>query len=141
MKKSQWNFNHLKPNEFNCKCKNCLGKDSGLNMDLDFMESLAMARASSNVRFRIKRGSGFRCKAHNKKIGGASGSEHTKGLAVDIPYYNKRECYRIIYGLILSGFKRIQVYEYKNKKGRGWVHVDKSKSKSKPKEWFSIKKV
>jgi hypothetical protein len=141
MEKSEWNFNHFSSNEFDCHCKDCQGKDTGLNMDKSFMEFLSMARASANVPFRIKKGCGYRCKSHNKKIGGASSSEHCYGLAVDIPYYNKKECFRIGYGLINAGFKRIQIYEYKNKKGRGWIHADKSNSKSKPKEWLSIKKV
>jgi hypothetical protein len=110
-------------------------------MDKDFMDFLQMARSYSGVPYRIRKGSGWRCKEHNKEMGGSKDSEHPKGRGVDIPYYNKHECYRIIYGLIMAGFKRIQVYSYKNKKGYGWVHADRSKLKSKPKEWFSVKEV
>lgn len=141
MKKSEWDYNHFESSEFDCHCADCKGKDTGLEMDKNFMESLSMARASAQVPFRIQKGCGYRCETHNKKIGGSETSEHCKGLAVDIPYYNEQECLRIIYGLINAGFKRIQIYEYKNKKGRGWIHVDKSRMEFKPQEWLSIKHV
>lgn len=141
MKKSDWKFSKFKSTEFDCHCPGCKELNTGLNMDVDFMKRLQEARMFSDTPYRIKKGCGYRCRPHNKAIGGVSASEHIKGLAVDIPYYNKKECLRIVYGLTSSGFKRIQIYEYKNKKGRGWIHVDKSNSKSKPHEWLSIKKV
>ena len=141
MKKEDWIFSRFTSQEFDCHCPRCKKLNTGLNMDKDFMDFLQMARNYSGVPYRVKKGSGWRCRERNKEIGGSSLSEHCKGLAVDVPYYNKKECQRIVYGLEMAGFKRIQVYSYKNKKGYGWVHVDKSKSKSKPKEWFSVKVV
>jgi uncharacterized protein YcbK (DUF882 family) len=138
MNKEDWIYKRFLSQEFDCHCPRCKGLNTGLNMDKDFMDFLQMARNYSGVPYRISKGCGFRCKDHNAEIKGSSpSSEHCKGLAVDIPYYNKKECQRIVYGLEMAGFKRIQVYKYKGKHS-GWVHTDKSKLKSKPKEWFSI---
>lgn len=142
MRKSDWKYSHFKSDEFDCHCKRCKGKDTGLNMNKNFMESLSVSRSHSDVPYRIKKGCGFRCKLHNAEIKGSSKtSEHVNGLAVDIPFYSTIELMKIVRGLIWGGFSRIKIYSRKKNKQRGWVHADKSKSKIKPKEWFTIKEV
>lgn len=67
----------------------------------------------------IKVNSGFRSKLVNKKVGGASNSQHTKGEAVDITGGNKTEN-KMIYEIIKSLGKYDQLineYDY------SWIHI------------------
>lgn len=70
---------HFSTHEFECKGQNCCGNSSPMNPEyLRFLD-----------RFREKLGepwiitSGFRCRTHNQRIGGASNSLHTWGVASD----------------------------------------------------------
>jgi uncharacterized protein YcbK (DUF882 family) len=137
---NKWDHRHFKPEEFDCHCKSCKGKQTGLKyMDYSFMSKLDYARMVSGVAYDIKKGCGYRCKKHNKKIGGSRTSLHPEGKASDIPFKNKSICYKILKGLIVADFRRIQVYQRED--GSGWVHVDTYKGKSKPNQWFSIKAI
>lgn len=67
----------------------------------------------------IKVNSGYRSKLVNKKVGGASNSQHTKGEAVDITGGNKTEN-KMIYEIIKNLGKYDQLineYDY------SWVHI------------------
>ena len=67
----------------------------------------------------IKVNSGFRSKLVNKKVGGASNSQHTKGEAVDITGGNKTEN-KMIYEIIKNLGKYDQLineYDY------SWIHI------------------
>lgn len=68
----------FKLNEFDCKCSRC----STVLLDTDLVNKLQKIRdhfgASVNVN------SGYRCKAHNKEVGGSASSHHVKGMAADI---------------------------------------------------------
>ena len=67
----------------------------------------------------IKVNSGFRSKLVNKKVGGASNSQHTKGEAVDITGGNKVEN-KMIYEIIKNLGKYDQLineYDY------SWIHI------------------
>lgn len=67
----------------------------------------------------IKVNSGYRSKLVNKKVGGASNSQHTKGEAVDITGGNKTEN-RMIYEIIKNLGKYDQLineYDY------SWIHI------------------
>lgn len=67
----------------------------------------------------IKVNSGYRSKLVNKKVGGASNSQHTKGEAVDITGGNKTEN-KMIYEIIKSLDKYDQLineYDY------SWIHI------------------
>ena len=67
----------------------------------------------------IKVNSGYRSKLVNKKVGGASNSQHTKGEAVDITGGNKTENKRI-YEIIKNLGKYDQLineYDY------SWIHI------------------
>ena len=66
----------------------------------------------------VKVNSGYRCKSHNKKVGGAPKSKHVSGIAADI---------------VVKNVKAADVYEYLDKKypdkyGIGkyktWTHID-----------------
>lgn len=68
--------------EFKCKCggKYCTGYPAEVKKDL--VDNLQKVR--SHYKKSITITSGLRCKTYNSKIGGVSGSSHTKGEAVDI---------------------------------------------------------
>jgi uncharacterized protein YcbK (DUF882 family) len=137
---NQWDHRYFKPEEFDCHCKECKGKDTGLkNMDSAFMGKLDYARMVSGVAYAVKKGCGYRCKSHNKSVGGSRTSLHPEGKAADIPFKNKTICYKILKGLFVADFRRIQVYQRSD--GSGWIHVDTYKGKSKPNQWFSIKAI
>lgn len=131
---------HFKSGEFDCHCDNCKDKNTGeLKMNSDFVEKLDYARINSNVSYDIKNGCGYRCEDHNKNIGGSETSLHPEGKAADIPFKDKTKCFKILYGLFMAGFKRIQVYQRKN--GSGWIHCDTYKGSDKLNIWFSIKAI
>ena len=97
--------------EFACKC-GCGFK--GISKKL--VEELQILRDTLNAPITIN--SGCRCEAHNKKVGGAVDSQHTKGIAADI---------------VVKGFKPETVYQlleqrHPNTYGLGlyktWVHID-----------------
>ena len=80
---------NFKTSEFKCKCNNCIG-----------MTEIHQLRWESRLKpilERIRHGlgdepiyinSGVRCKAHNKRVGGARNSMHLDGLAADIRHHS-----------------------------------------------------
>ena len=68
---------NFKVSEFACKC-GC----ATLKVDEKLVTYLQKIRCHFGVPITIN--SGYRCETHNKKVGGASGSRHTKGQACDI---------------------------------------------------------
>jgi hypothetical protein len=72
--------NNFKSTEFDCKCKYSDCKKTLI--DLDGVECLQKARDLVGKPITIN--SGFRCKTHNKKVGGVSSSLHLKGTAFDL---------------------------------------------------------
>lgn len=69
---------HFKQSEFDSP--DVVG--SGVNMDFEFLVRLDGLRGLMGIPFKIN--SGFRTLEHNRKIGGATGSPHRKGMAADI---------------------------------------------------------
>ena len=84
------------------------------------IDMLEVARATSLIPFHIN--SGYRCRKHNKKVGGNRLSAHKKGLAADIRAKTSKDRYRIINGLIDAGFTRIGI-------AKTFIHVDIDSSK------------
>lgn len=70
---------NFKSTEFDCHGKNCCGITK---IDSDLVGFLQMIRANFGVAVVIN--SGYRCKDHNKAVGGASKSKHLEGKAADI---------------------------------------------------------
>ncbi|MGL5013641.1 MAG: D-Ala-D-Ala carboxypeptidase family metallohydrolase [Bacteroidales bacterium] len=68
---------YFKRKEFACKCGNC-GFDA---VDVVLLDLLTMIREHFGQPVTIT--SGCRCPEHNKKVGGASGSQHKLGKAAD----------------------------------------------------------
>lgn len=70
---------NFKSSEFDCHGKNCCNKTL---IDENLIAWLQKIREHFNASININ--SGYRCVVHNKNIGGANGSHHTKGMAADI---------------------------------------------------------
>ena len=88
---------------------------SGQNMDAQFLEKLDMLRGACGFPFKIN--SGYRSKLHNAKVGGKSGSSHTKGLAVDIHCTESSKRCKIVQHALNMGITRIGI-------ANTFVHLD-----------------
>lgn len=71
---------YFKYSEFNCKCGKCERPEGVPSKEL--VDILTKIRKHYNQPVIIN--SGYRCEAHNKKVGGSANSQHFKGSAVDI---------------------------------------------------------
>ena len=69
---------NFKLNEFDCKCSRC----STVLLDAKLVELLQKIRDHFGASVSVN--SGYRCKAHNKEVGGSTSSHHVKGMAADI---------------------------------------------------------
>ena len=69
----------------------------------------------------IRINSGYRTPEHNKKIGGATNSQHTKGEAADI--FPLKDDIDTVFSLIIREFKYDQVILEKNNSGARWIHI------------------
>lgn len=96
-------------------------------MDDGFIRQLDQARSISGIPYIIN--SGCRCKSQNKKIGGRQNSSHLKCLAADIKAEDGLSKFKIVSGLIESGFIRIGIYPW-------GVHVDADAEKPFPRIWI-----
>lgn len=72
--------------EFACNGDNCCGHSSPISPELvqniQFLRDKVSTRLGRDTPLSIN--SGFRCKRHNARVGGASESYHTYGIAADI---------------------------------------------------------
>jgi len=102
-------MNYFKQKEFRCKC--CEGNQ----ISQDLIDKLNVARYLAKTPFIIN--SGYRCKDHNKNVGGKSDSSHLKGLAVDIRAIGGVKQLTIVKALLQAGFTRIGV-------AKEFIHCD-----------------
>lgn len=109
---------HFSDYEFECHCNKC----ELVPPPQELLEVLEDVRSHFSRPVTIM--SGYRCKKHNKAVGGAKRSKHKLGIASDI---------------IVSGIapKRVHAYltkKYKNKYGIGrygyFTHIDVRKNKA-----------
>ena len=84
-----------------CGCGFCLYDD-------DLIDRLVAARFIAGIPFPIN--SWCRCKQHNKDEGGAKGSGHLIGQAVDIECVLSRDRFIMVDALLKAGFRRIYIY-------------------------------
>lgn len=85
---------YFKEAEFKCKCGKCKGLPAKMPPD-ELVDILCKIREHFNAPVRIN--SGYRCKAHNAKVGGAPASRHTFGDAADF---------------VVAGVKTREVFEF-----------------------------
>tara|TARA_R110002072_G_scaffold989_1_gene8168 strand:+ start:185 stop:538 length:354 start_codon:yes stop_codon:yes gene_type:complete len=100
---------------------------SGNKMNEELLHMLDAARKKFGKPIKIN--SGYRSEAHNRKVGGTSGSSHLKGLAVDIAYNGSVDRFELYNILLEVGFKRIGIGKY-------FIHVDIDKDKSQRVMWL-----
>lgn len=96
------------------ECRHC-GKE---DMNPIFMEKLNDLREKCGFPFIIT--SAYRCKKHNKNIGGHPKSAHTKGRAIDI-LCNHAKAQKIIALASKYGFNGIGVYQQGKQR---FIHLD-----------------
>lgn len=67
--------------------------------------------------------SGYRCKALNKAVGGASTSQHVKGQAADITVGQKQN--KVLFDMIVKMIKdkKITVGQLIDEKNYSWLHI------------------
>jgi hypothetical protein len=83
----------------------------------------------------IKISSGFRCEQLNKLIGGASGSQHTKGEAFDLELTNRK-----LFDWILKNVEFDQaIYEFGNDVHANWFHISYRKGNNRKQALRAIK--
>lgn len=101
---------HFKLSEIHCHGKGCC---STTKIDIAVVKIAEKMRCALGVPITIE--SGYRCPEHNKKVGGANGSGHCMGTALDLTTKNvSRE--RLAVLAELCGAKRIGIYMTDNKK-------------------------
>ncbi len=96
-------------------------KDSGNNMNMDFLLMLDEARDIADVPFKIN--SGYRSVSHNKKVKGKAGSSHLTGYAADIHCNDSVQRFIMVNALIMAGFTRIGI-------AKTFIHVDSDPTKA-----------
>lgn len=124
---------YFKYEEFDCKCKRCRENGEGLgidHMDLDFLKMLDHARHISGIAFRIT--SGYRCRAHNRAVGGSLNSSHMEGFACDIACTDNRSRGYMIGALYEAGFNRLGIHSE-------FIHVDDDPAKDADVVWLYSK--
>lgn len=84
---------YFKLDDFKCKCNKCQIPE---NVPSDrLIEILCEIREHYNAKITIN--SGYRCKEHNARVGGAASSQHTIGSAADF---------------VVEGVKTDEVHQY-----------------------------
>lgn len=112
---------NFKVNEFSCKGKGCCSK---VLIDEKLVNYLQKIRNHFGKPITIN--SGYRCAKHNKAVGGASSSNHTKGMAADIVVDGVKPAEVAKYAETI-GILGIGLYEAKD---GNFVHIDTRTSKS-----------
>lgn len=114
---------NFKVSEFSCHGSGCCAT---VKVDSDLVNYLQKIRDHFGAPITIN--SGYRCSTHNKRVGGATGSYHTKGQATDI---------------VVKGVKPAEVAKYAESIGilgiglyDTFVHIDTRTKKS---FWYSDK--
>lgn len=93
---------------------------SGKNISLLLVSKLTFMR--SLYGFPIQITSGYRTKAHNKKVGGKKDSSHLKGLAADIYCTKSFDRFILIQLAFKAGFTRIGIHQK-------FIHLDIDQTK------------
>ncbi len=100
-----WKADHFTFDEMKCQGENCCGGSSPMSQN--HMNALDKLRYRLGCALRVN--SGFRCRKHNKAIGGVDSSFHTLGEATDLssPYASPAEIANEASGL----FEEIIIYD------------------------------
>jgi zinc D-Ala-D-Ala carboxypeptidase len=105
----------FKRSEFACKGAACCGHSAPIMPAL--VDALQELRDIINEPIGIL--SGFRCRTHNKNVGGAADSQHCYGIAADIYVKGMSPVYLAGMAEKVAAFREGGIGIYKS-----WVHVD-----------------
>ena len=113
---------HFNSNEFDCHGGGCCHETKINERLVEYLEKIR-----NHFKKPITITSGYRCPTHNRNVGGATGSRHTKGDAADIVVsgYSPREVAKYAESI---GIKGIGLYE--TSKDGHFVHIDTRDAKS-----------
>ena len=111
----------FKVNEFSCKGKGCCGTTL-----IDEKLVTYLQKIRDHFKKPITITSAYRCAKHNKAVGGASSSNHTKGMAADIVVEGVKPAEVAKYAETI-GILGIGLYEAKD---GNFVHIDTRTKKS-----------
>lgn len=96
-------------------CRHC----GQCHMDPSFMQELQYLRDQWKRPITIT--SGYRCSEHNAAVGGAKGSKHLEGIAVDIAIHSANDRYSLLYlAMNTCGFTGIGI-------AKSFIHLDTRK--------------
>ncbi len=115
---------YFKLSEFKCKCGKCQIPDNVPNDEL--VDVLCEIREHYNAPITIN--SGYRCKEHNAKVGGAPTSQHAVGSAVDIVVKGVKT--KDLYDYVISKYDDRPfgiAYKLSKDEYAGFVHIDTTK--------------
>ncbi len=101
---------YFKDTEVMCKC--------GCKMGIDTQLAILLDQIREEFGKPISVSSGARCLAHNKKIGGAPQSWHTKGKAVDLVRTPELEKF------IIANLEKWNVRLESLDSTPSWIHID-----------------
>lgn len=102
------------PWEAQLRCR-CCGK-SNLHPEL-IPAIVALRSALGSAEFPFTITSGYRCTKHNKAVGGALKSYHTRGMAIDLAVVGEARQSRLIEAALRSGFGGIG-------RANAFIHLD-----------------
>lgn len=115
---------NFKVKEFACK-----DGSNPVFLDTELVELLQKIRDHFNRSVTIT--SGYRTVDYNRKIGGASNSQHLYGRAADIQVKDTPPEFVAEYAeTLLAGRGGIGLYKKKAGRAKGWVHIDVRKVKA-----------
>lgn len=97
-------WRHFDLSEFACPC---CGRNE---ISRPFVGLLDQARELVGIPFRVS--SGYRCKAHNRQVGGSPNSEHLVGFAADILAMDSETRFLIVSAALQVGIRRIGLHEH-----------------------------
>lgn len=113
---------HFSDSEFKCKCHSCTMPE----ISKELLEVLEDVRANYGGKVIIT--SGYRCKAHNEKVGGAPKSKHCEGIAADISVTDEHGVI-VAPRSVASYLDDIYPEKYGIGKYKNWVHIDVRKER------------
>lgn len=113
---------YFKESEFFCKCGECV-KPTNVPSD-KLVSALVWVRETFNAPVIIN--SGYRCPVHNKRVGGAPSSQHTKGSAADfvVKGHKTEEVFEVVMNKFKDKGFGIAIKRNPNNPYGGFVHLD-----------------
>ena len=110
---------YFKPSEFYCRCHRCRSRAFKKDrMHDDTISTLHSIRVKYGALFIT---SGYRCKIHNKAVGGVYNSYHTKGMAADFTPKDKKHLTSIYDDIVDGVFGKVSSGLYIKKR---FIHID-----------------